>query len=58
MGFHAIIGMKPEETDGTCWPCGAPADPRCVYTQELFSRAPDADGLGNPVERHAGYELC
>jgi hypothetical protein len=32
-----------------------PADPRCVYTQDLFNRAPCADGLGNPVERNARW---
>jgi hypothetical protein len=45
--------MTLEETDGTCWQCGAPADPRCVYTQNLVNRAQDADGLGKPVERSA-----
>ena len=47
--------MTPEEKDGTCWQCGAPADPRCVYTKNLVNSTPYADGLGNPVERSARW---
>jgi hypothetical protein len=42
--LHAILSMTSEETDGTCWQCGAPADPTCVCTQKLVNRAEHADG--------------
>jgi hypothetical protein len=45
--------MTREETDGICWQCGAPADPGCVYRQNLVSRAKYSDGLGYPVKRNA-----
>src|SRR5580698_7857482 len=43
--------MAREETDGTCWQCGGPADPGCVYRQTLLHRAEYADGNGYPVTR-------
>jgi hypothetical protein len=43
--------MPPEETDGRCWQCGAPANPGCVCTKNLVNKADYADGLGNPVTR-------
>jgi hypothetical protein len=43
--------MPPEETDGRCWQCGAPADAGCVCTKTLVNHADYADGLGNPVTR-------
>jgi hypothetical protein len=44
--LQAISGMTHEATDGTCWQCGAPADPDCVYLQGLVNRADYADGQG------------
>ena len=43
--------MPPEETDGRCWQCGAPADPGCACIKSLVNKADYADGLGNPVTR-------
>jgi hypothetical protein len=45
--------MTQEQTGETCWQCGAPADPYCVYTQNLVNRSRYADGLGHPVKSNA-----
>jgi hypothetical protein len=43
--------MTSEQTDGTCWQCGASADSDCVHVENLVHRADHADGQGYPVTR-------
>jgi hypothetical protein len=49
----AILSMLHEATGGTCWQCGAPADPTCVCTQSLVNHAKYADGQGYPITTSA-----
>jgi hypothetical protein len=41
------------DVNGTCWQCGAPAEPDCDFTQALYAwRRQRNDGQGYPVERY------